>query len=81
MPAGVFVRVANLNGQRLTLGCSRVPDSQTWIKKELLIPNPQARAACLAVLSDAPIEALINGIAQDLGSSLRLFSVQKMRYE
>jgi len=36
--------------------------SQTWIKKELLIPNPQARAAHLVVLSDAPVEALINGI-------------------
>ena len=41
--------------------------SQTWIKKELLIPNPQARAAYLVVLSDVPVEALINGIAQHLG--------------
>ena len=43
--------------------------SQTWIKKELLIPNPQAWAAHLVVLSDAPVEALINGIAQDLGQN------------
>ena len=40
---------------------------QTWIKKELIIPNPQARGAHLLVLSDAPFEALINGIAQNLG--------------
>jgi len=38
--------------------------SRTWIKKELLIPSPQARAAHLVVLSDAPCEALINGIEQ-----------------
>jgi hypothetical protein len=41
--------------------------TQTWIKKELLIPNPQAWAAYLVVLSDVPVEALINGIAQNLG--------------
>jgi hypothetical protein len=41
--------------------------TQTWIKKELLIPNPQAWAAHLVVLSDVPVEALINGIAQNLG--------------
>ncbi len=38
--------------------------NQTWIKKELLIPNLQARAAHLVVLSDVPIKALINGMAQ-----------------
>jgi len=42
---------------------------QTWIKKELLIPNPQAWAAHLVVLSDAPFEALINGIALNLGTN------------
>ena len=42
---------------------------QTWIKKELLIPNPQARAAHLVVLSDAPVEALINGITLNLGTN------------
>ena len=41
--------------------------SRTWIKKELLIPNPQARAAYLVVLSEEPFEALINGIPQNLG--------------
>jgi hypothetical protein len=41
--------------------------SQTWIKKELLIPNPQARAAYLVVLSGEPFEALINGIPQKFG--------------
>jgi hypothetical protein len=41
--------------------------SQTWIKKELLIPNPRARAAYLVVLSDTPVEALINGAAQHFG--------------
>ncbi len=41
--------------------------SRTWIKKELLIPNPHARAAYLVVLSEAPFEALINGIAQHFG--------------
>ena len=43
--------------------------TQTWIKKELLIPNPQARAAHLVVLSDVPVEALINGIALNLGTN------------
>jgi hypothetical protein len=43
--------------------------SRTWIKKELLIPNPRAWAAYLVVLSDAPVEALINGIAQNLGTN------------
>jgi len=41
----------------------------TWIKKELLIPNPQARAALLVVLSEEPFEALINGIPQKLGEN------------
>jgi hypothetical protein len=41
--------------------------SQTWIKKDLLIPNPRAWAAHLVVLSDTPVEAFINGIAQNLG--------------
>ena len=43
--------------------------SQTWVKKELLIPNPQARAAYLVVLSGAPFEALINGIPQNFGEN------------
>ena len=43
--------------------------SQTWIKKELIIPNPQAQAAYLVVLSDTPVEALINGIPQHLGTN------------
>ncbi len=43
--------------------------SQTWIKKDLLIPNPQARAAHLVVLSEEPFEALINGIPQNLGTN------------
>jgi hypothetical protein len=43
--------------------------SQTWIKKKLLIPNPQARAAYLVVLSDAPVEAVINGTAMGLGTN------------
>ena len=43
--------------------------NQVWITKELLIPNPQARAAHLVVLSDVPVEALINGIALNLGTN------------
>ncbi|MGA2662251.1 MAG: transglutaminase-like domain-containing protein [Verrucomicrobiota bacterium] len=43
--------------------------TRTWIKKELLIPNAQARAAYLVVLSEEPFEALINGIAQNLGEN------------
>ncbi len=43
--------------------------SQTWIKKELLIPNPQARAAYLVVLSEEPFEAVINGAPQKLGEN------------
>src|SRR5579862_5121328 len=35
--------------------------SQIWIKKELLVPNPRARAAYLVVLSEDPFETLING--------------------
>src|SRR5690348_9933776 len=35
-----------------------------WIKKELVIPNPQARKAFLVVLSDDRFEALINGAPQ-----------------
>jgi hypothetical protein len=42
---------------------------QTWIKKELLIPNPQAKAAFLVVLSADPFEALINGIPQKFGEN------------
>jgi transglutaminase-like putative cysteine protease len=41
----------------------------TWIKKELIIPNPQARAAYLVVLSEEPFEALINGVAQNFGDN------------
>jgi hypothetical protein len=44
--------------------------SRTWIKKELLIPNPQARAAYLVVLSEEPFEALINGVLQHFGENL-----------
>jgi len=43
--------------------------NKVWIKKELLIPNPQARAAHLVVLSDVPVEALINGTAPNLGTN------------
>src|SRR5208337_3490041 len=44
--------------------------SRTWIKKELRIPNPQARAAYLVVLSNSPFEAVINGTPQHLGPNL-----------
>ena len=43
--------------------------NQIWIKKELLIPNPRARTAHLVVLSDVPVEALINGTAVNLGTN------------
>jgi len=43
--------------------------SQTWIKKELLIPNPEAQTAYLVVLSQEPFEAIINGIPQKLGKN------------
>ena len=43
---------------------------QTWIKKELLIPNPQARAAYLVVLSEQPFEASINGVTQSFRDNL-----------
>ena len=46
-----------------------VVTADTWIKKELVIPNPQARAAFLVVLSEDPFEALINGTAQKLGEN------------
>ena len=41
----------------------------TWIKKELIIPNPQARAAYLVVLSEDPFEATINGVPYKFGES------------
>lgn len=44
--------------------------SETWIKKELVIPNPKAQAAYLVVLSEEPFEAVINGTPQSLGSNL-----------
>ena len=43
--------------------------AQTWIKKDLVIPNPQARAAYLVVLSEEPFQALINGVAQKFGEN------------
>ena len=43
--------------------------SQVWIKKELVIPNPEARAAYLVVLSDESFEAVINGHAVKLGQN------------
>src|SRR5690348_17270233 len=44
--------------------------ARTWIKKELIIPNPAARAAYLVVLSEEPFEALINGVPLALGENL-----------
>jgi hypothetical protein len=41
-----------------------------WIKKDLLIPNPEARAAYLVVLSEQPFEAVINNIPLKLGDNL-----------
>src|SRR5262249_5451137 len=43
--------------------------SETWIKKELLIPNPQAWAGYLVVLSEDPFEALVNGNFQNFGEN------------
>ncbi|HVV72826.1 MAG TPA: hypothetical protein VHI52_15235, partial [Verrucomicrobiae bacterium] len=42
----------------------------TWLRKELIIPNPQARAAFLVVLSGEPFEAVINGQPQTLAENL-----------
>ncbi len=42
---------------------------ENWIKKELLIPNPQAKAAYLVVLSEESFDARINGLAQSLGEN------------
>jgi hypothetical protein len=39
----------------------------TWIKKELVIPNPQARHAFLVILSDDHFETMINGVPQQFG--------------
>ncbi|MBU6401991.1 MAG: hypothetical protein KGS61_16870, partial [Verrucomicrobia bacterium] len=41
--------------------------ARTWIKKELILPHPQARAAYLVVLSPEPFDALINGVPVQLG--------------
>ena len=46
-----------------------VVTQNTWIKKELVIPNPQARAAYLVVLSEDPFEAIINGIPHAFGEN------------
>jgi hypothetical protein len=51
--------------------------SQVWIKKELIIPNPRAQAAYLVVLSEAPFEAFINGVPQQLGTNLSGRSLSK----
>jgi hypothetical protein len=39
----------------------------TWIKKDIIIPNPEARAAFLVVLSEGPFQATVNGMPQSLG--------------
>ncbi|HZR18634.1 MAG TPA: transglutaminase domain-containing protein [Verrucomicrobiae bacterium] len=43
---------------------------ETWIKKELLIPNPAARAAYLVILSEEPVEIVLNGKPLQLGPNL-----------
>jgi len=47
-----------------------VVHGNTWIKKELLIPNPHAHAAYLVVLSDEPFEASINDRPQKFEENL-----------
>lgn len=47
-----------------------VVTTNTWIKKDLIIPNPQTRAAFLVVLSEEPFEAMINGFPQKCGDNL-----------
>lgn len=47
-----------------------VLSKDTWIKKELIIPNPQARAAYLVVLSDAPFAAALNDVRLKLGENV-----------
>ena len=42
---------------------------KVWIRKDLIVPNPLARAAYLVVLSEEPIQALINGVPQALGQN------------
>jgi hypothetical protein len=44
--------------------------ADTCIKKDLIIPNPQARAAFLVVLSEEPFEAMINDAPQKCGDNL-----------
>ncbi len=41
--------------------------ARVWIRKELEIPNPDARAAWLIVLSEGPIDAIINRVALSFG--------------
>src|SRR5579864_9769131 len=40
-----------------------------WIKKDIIVPNPQAQTAYLVVLSEEPIHALINGVPHALGQN------------
>jgi hypothetical protein len=44
--------------------------ADTWIKKDLIIPNPQARAAFLVVLSEEPFDAVINDAPQKCADNL-----------
>jgi len=46
-----------------------VVTKDVWIKKDLIIPNPQARSAFLVVLSEEPFEAIINGARPEFGAS------------
>ena len=46
-----------------------IVSNDTWIRKDLVIPRPQARAAFLVVLSEDPFEAAVNGIPQTLGEN------------
>lgn len=41
---------------------------RVWIKKELLIPNPQARSATLLVAPGGELKGMINGKSVELGS-------------
>ncbi|MGH7973754.1 MAG: hypothetical protein ACREIC_33980, partial [Limisphaerales bacterium] len=42
----------------------------TWLRKDLIVSNPQARAAYLVVLSDEPFEVSINDLPQKFTENL-----------
>ncbi len=44
----------------------------TWIKKEFILPNPQAKKAALLIGGSGTLRALVNGKPHDLGPAIKV---------